>query len=192
MRRNGFTLIEVLISLVLLSIGLLALTQMSTTYIRANVKTQDLTDGALLASEKMEQLRQYATSEPNYESVFGFNYLTSTLAAYSSILDPPGSTTVKTISGLLSGAAGTPVTTTSGTTFEVLTAAGGGAYTATDVKTTATGAQVTRVWSVRPIQTTVNGATATDNAELVVTATWTDKFNTPHTATMRSLVHRRK
>lgn len=123
-------------------------------------------------------------------------------------MDPPGSTATppptKTVAGLCSGdSGGVAVTTTGGTTYEILfddgthgdIAAGDGAYSNTDTVYTATQAKsgtggytVSRVWSVQPI--TLGGRT--DHAKLTVDATWTDQQNKTHSVHVESLAHRRQ
>lgn len=134
MGRRGFTLVETLVAMVVLGVGLLAIAKMSMYYIRSNVAAHTISEAAVLAQEKMEQLRSYATSEraDNF-SVFDFNYLTSTDPCFTTVADPPvgyAGSTVKNVPGLLSGGVagtgtctgvtGAPLATTMGTTYEVM------------------------------------------------------------------------
>ncbi len=57
LRSKGFTLIEVLISLVILSISLLALAGLMTTTTKTNAFGGNLTEAATLAQDRMEDLR---------------------------------------------------------------------------------------------------------------------------------------
>jgi type IV pilus assembly protein PilV len=56
-KSNGFSLIEVLISLVILSISLLALASLMTTTTKNNAFGGNLTEAATLAQDTMENLR---------------------------------------------------------------------------------------------------------------------------------------
>jgi type IV pilus assembly protein PilV len=53
---NGFTLIEILIAMVVLSFALLAVAGMQVTVIRTNSSSNLLTQGATIAQEKIEEL----------------------------------------------------------------------------------------------------------------------------------------
>ncbi len=55
-RMNGFSLIEVLISLVILAISLLALAGLMTTTTRNNAFGGNMTEAATLAQDRMEEL----------------------------------------------------------------------------------------------------------------------------------------
>ncbi len=55
--KNGFSLIEVLIGLVLLAIGLLAIAGMQITSVRGNFFSSNLTQASVLAQDRMETLR---------------------------------------------------------------------------------------------------------------------------------------
>jgi len=64
--ENGFTLIEVMIALVIFSIGVLGLAAMQIDFIRGNATARGVTEAASQASDKMEELM-----DPNvaYDSV---------------------------------------------------------------------------------------------------------------------------
>ena len=57
---EGFTLIEVVIAMVILTVGILTLQAMQVTSIKGNVTANRLTNGAVWATDRMEQL--YAES----------------------------------------------------------------------------------------------------------------------------------
>ncbi|MBI5445183.1 MAG: prepilin-type N-terminal cleavage/methylation domain-containing protein [Deltaproteobacteria bacterium] len=214
MGKRGFTLVEVLVALVVLAVGLLALTKLNLVYVRATALSHKGSEGALLAQDKMEELRRCAVADkPGSFAVYGFPYLISDAPGHTSIEDPPGSGTNVTIAGLLSGANGGAARTTSGgTTYEVLyddgshgdAVAGDGVYTGTDYvelgtqvrkQSAGTGHEVHRVYSVRRIPITVNGQTSTDYALLTVEASWVDAQSTPpttRTAHLESLAFRRQ
>lgn len=56
--RKGFTLLELLIALVILSIGLLSLSEMQIIAIRENSFAQKLTEAIVLTQDKLEDLRR--------------------------------------------------------------------------------------------------------------------------------------
>jgi type IV pilus assembly protein PilV len=55
--EQGFTLIEFLIAVMLLSIGLLGLVTLQSTAIRGNLDAKELTTAVFLAEKKMEELK---------------------------------------------------------------------------------------------------------------------------------------
>ena len=55
--KNGFTLIEVLVGLVILAIGLLAIAGMQITSVRGNFFSSNLTQASILAQDRLETLR---------------------------------------------------------------------------------------------------------------------------------------
>ncbi len=57
-KRNGFSLIEVLIALVLLTVGLLALGGMQIVSIKGNSFSRGVTQATVLAQDKLEELRE--------------------------------------------------------------------------------------------------------------------------------------
>ncbi|MGZ6236579.1 MAG: type IV pilus modification PilV family protein, partial [Syntrophales bacterium] len=58
--KNGFSLIEVLIGLVLLAIGLLAIAGMQISSVRGNFFSSNLTQASVLAQDRLETLRNIA------------------------------------------------------------------------------------------------------------------------------------
>ena len=58
--QDGFTLIEVLIAIVILSAGLLGMASLTIGIIRGNKLSNDLTMATTLAQDKMEEIRSYA------------------------------------------------------------------------------------------------------------------------------------
>ena len=55
--RNGFSLIEVLIGLVLLAIGLLAIAGMQITSVRGNFFSKNMSEASVVAQDRLEELR---------------------------------------------------------------------------------------------------------------------------------------
>ncbi len=201
MRSRGFTLVELLVALVILSVGLLAVARMSITYVKANTFSHVMSAATVFAQEKMEQLRSYATGDQGGRfSVFNFDYLVSTDAEYTSIEDPPGSGIPLVIPGLLAGATASPVTTSGGITYEVMYddgshsdgAAGDGVYGLSEtVALEGTPFSITRTWTVEPIDVDSPPDGVPDYARLAVETQWTDRFGNSHTVRLESVVYRR-
>lgn len=63
--RDGFTLLEVLISLAFLSIGLLAIVSMQITAMEGNSYSNNLTIATTLAEDKLENLKRLSFNDPN-------------------------------------------------------------------------------------------------------------------------------
>jgi prepilin-type N-terminal cleavage/methylation domain-containing protein len=209
--NRGFTLIETLVALAILSIGLLAIATMSFTYVNANTQSHHMSEAVVLAESKMEQLRGYANSERSDNfSVFDFDYLTSTDPCLTTAEDPPGSGTFIQLPGLLSGGVtgacgftGANVTTTGGNVYEVLfddgtngdDTAGDGIFTGSDIRDfsgNATGFTVSRLWTVEPLAIDVDGDGRGDYARLHVEASWLDRAGGTRTVRLDSLVFRRQ
>ncbi len=58
MKRNkGFTLLEIMIALIILTIGLIAIAYMANSAISGNRKAKLLTQGVTLAQDKLEELK---------------------------------------------------------------------------------------------------------------------------------------
>jgi prepilin-type N-terminal cleavage/methylation domain-containing protein len=62
-KRRGFTLIEVLISLVILAIGVLAIASMQITSITGTSFSNSLTQASILAQERLEFLKSLPVSD---------------------------------------------------------------------------------------------------------------------------------
>jgi type IV pilus assembly protein PilV len=63
--QEGFTLIEVLISMAVLSFGMLAVASMQTVAIRVNSFSNRLTEGTTLVQDKIEELMGLPFNDPN-------------------------------------------------------------------------------------------------------------------------------
>src|SRR5213593_1100552 len=57
-REWGFTLIEIMISLVILSVGLLGIASQTLSVIKANSLSDQMTQAAVLVGDKMEELKR--------------------------------------------------------------------------------------------------------------------------------------
>lgn len=56
-KNKGFTLLEVLVSIVILSVGLLGMASLTVGIIKGNKLSNDLTTATTLAQDKMEEIR---------------------------------------------------------------------------------------------------------------------------------------
>lgn len=66
--NNGFTLIEVMLTLVILSIGILAMARLQIAAIRGNALSQRMTTAASVAEGKIEQLKNTPFADIQPES----------------------------------------------------------------------------------------------------------------------------
>ena len=67
-KRNGFSLIEVLIALVLLTVGLLALGGMQIVSIKGNSFSQQMTQATVLTQSKLEELKKLPFADSSLSS----------------------------------------------------------------------------------------------------------------------------
>ena len=69
--EKGFTLIEVLVAIVILSVGLLGMASLTVAIIKGNQLSNDLTTATTLAQDKMEQNRNtsYSSVSPETKAV---------------------------------------------------------------------------------------------------------------------------
>lgn len=67
--NNGFTLIEVMTAITILSVGLLMLLPMMVVSIQANDLAQDFTDSSMLIKQKMEELKGMSNPVSGVDSV---------------------------------------------------------------------------------------------------------------------------
>ena len=80
-KNNGFTLLEVLVAIVILTAGLLGMASLTGTIIHGNKLSNDLTTATTLAQDKMEDIRRLGyssmpatdtTTTENYNSITGY------------------------------------------------------------------------------------------------------------------------
>jgi len=64
-KESGFTLLEVIIAMAILSIGLLAIGYMQITAIDSNATANRITEGTSLAQDKMEELITHRMTHPD-------------------------------------------------------------------------------------------------------------------------------
>lgn len=64
MNEKGLTLIEVLVTMVVLAVGLLAMAQLQVSAINGNVASNNLTVASTLAHDKLEELKGLALDQP--------------------------------------------------------------------------------------------------------------------------------
>jgi type IV pilus assembly protein PilV len=62
--RNGFTLLEVLVAMIVLAVGLLGLAPMLVMSMQGNQFSRDVTEAAYLAQDRIEQLKNQAVISP--------------------------------------------------------------------------------------------------------------------------------
>ena len=63
-RERGFTLTEIMISMVILSVGLLGLASQTVSVIKANSLSDQMTRATVLAEDKIEQLKRLGYTDP--------------------------------------------------------------------------------------------------------------------------------
>lgn len=83
--QSGFTLIEVLVSIVILGVGILGFLMSIDSVFRYNRISENMTQATLSASNKLEELKRMATNEPTGGG-FGFSYMIDTASGYLSTL----------------------------------------------------------------------------------------------------------
>jgi len=97
--EHGFTLIEVMVSIVILTVGLLSLAQMMVTATYKNTLSGRMTSASALAKEQLERLK----ATPFYSDPFSRTRsvalvdggdIDSTVAGYVQYYDPDGQSTV--------------------------------------------------------------------------------------------------
>ena len=72
--QKGFTLIEVLISMVILTVGIFGLIKTASSVIFFQANSKMITQATLKTANTIEEVKRFSTNEPTGGS-FGFNYL---------------------------------------------------------------------------------------------------------------------
>ena len=73
-KQHGFTLIETLVSISILTIGILGLISVVDSVIYYQSKSAEVTQATLLTTNKIEEIKRLSTNEPS-GGIYGFNYL---------------------------------------------------------------------------------------------------------------------
>ena len=73
-KQYGFTLIEILVSISILTIGILGLIRVVDSVIYYQSKSAEVTQATLLTTNKIEEIKRLSTNEPS-GGIYGFNYL---------------------------------------------------------------------------------------------------------------------
>jgi len=66
--QKGFTLVEVMIALVILSVGILAMAEMQIVAIKANARSKNITSAIILTEGKLEELKAAGFSDPSFSN----------------------------------------------------------------------------------------------------------------------------
>ena len=74
--QGGFTLIEVVVSMVILSVGIFGLIKTASSVIYYQDSSRLITEATLITTNKIENTKRYAANEPT-GGAYGFNYLTT-------------------------------------------------------------------------------------------------------------------
>jgi type IV pilus modification protein PilV len=62
--QQGFTLLETLVAIVVLTIGLMSVAALMTQTLRSTTNSRSMSTAAMLATEKLEDLNRYASTDP--------------------------------------------------------------------------------------------------------------------------------
>ncbi len=73
-KQRGFTLIEILVSISILTIGILGLITVVDSIMYYQSKSGEVTQATLLTTNKIEEIKRLSTNEPS-GGIYGFNYL---------------------------------------------------------------------------------------------------------------------
>jgi len=74
--QNGFTLIELVVSMVILSVGIFGLIKTASSVIYNQDNSRLVTEATLITTNKIENTKRYGANEPT-GGIYGFNYLTT-------------------------------------------------------------------------------------------------------------------
>ena len=73
-KQHGFTLIETLVSISILTIGILGLISVVDSVIYYQSKSAEVTQATLFTTNKVEEIKRFSINEPS-GGIYGFNYL---------------------------------------------------------------------------------------------------------------------
>ena len=73
-KQHGFTLIEILVSISILTIGILGLIKVVDSVIYYQSKSSEVTQATLLTTNMIEEIKRLSINEPS-GGIYGFNYL---------------------------------------------------------------------------------------------------------------------
>ena len=72
--QHGFTLIEILVSITVLTVGILGLIMAVDSIMYYQSRSAEVTQATLLTTNKIEEIKRLSTNEPS-GGIYGFNYL---------------------------------------------------------------------------------------------------------------------
>ena len=72
--QHGFTLLEILVSITVLTIGILGLIMAVDSVMYYQSRSAEVTQATLLTTNKIEEIKRLSTNEPS-GGIYGFNYL---------------------------------------------------------------------------------------------------------------------
>jgi prepilin-type N-terminal cleavage/methylation domain-containing protein len=161
---EGFTLIEALVSMVILSVGILGLAASVNSVSHFQQRSKDVTLATMYMANELENIKRFATNEPTGGN-FGFGYL------------------VDSVNGLVSPANGYAATSTTTRTANVVTPDG---FTVQTVLTVFPGPP-----PAPPVEdfTVPNSITMVDAQ---VTTSWVDHRGNNNSVVAGTILHRRQ
>lgn len=98
--NSGFTLIEALIAMVVLSFGLLAIAQFQSKLVTGSAYNKARSEAIALAQEKLDQLRNYSTEPDQVGILKNTNTLTATDVFPDNVVNGTYPTTAETLTGV--------------------------------------------------------------------------------------------
>ncbi|MFA4910266.1 MAG: prepilin-type N-terminal cleavage/methylation domain-containing protein [Desulfobacteria bacterium] len=90
--EKGFTLLEILIAITILSVGLLALAEMTVYVIRSNAAGNKITKATVLAEDKLEQLRKLDYSDTKLSNGGDNNDVSTNIHSNTALFTSPDHT----------------------------------------------------------------------------------------------------
>ncbi|HEX4379365.1 MAG TPA: prepilin-type N-terminal cleavage/methylation domain-containing protein [Candidatus Acidoferrum sp.] len=176
-RQRGFTLIEMMVSILVLTIGLVGTAALMSSSVNMGAHARYASTAALLASEKMEDLDRYPDNDPN---LVGGGSLTGDITGYSDAVQISSSN--GNINETTTNAGLTTLYTQRPDGTVVVTAGGSLPATTPDMLT------FDRRWQIVP-NPVVGGNTITGAVQITVLVTLTNKSLNPPVTYQTSLVH---